>query len=94
MGTTRRDLLNVEGTQCADVVHTATGGGFRSATVDTLRIRSLGYVYGNNPRAYYKNVSISVTGYWRDSPPTYTFDPKTAKVQCRVRPRRCMRRGL
>ena len=78
--------LNVEGTQCADVVHTATGGGFRSATVDTLRIRSLGKVYGNNPRAYYKGVSIRVTGYWRDSPPTYTFDPKTQKFNVEYGP--------
>ena len=44
--------LYVEGTRCADVVHSATGGGFRTATVPTMRAFSLGMVYGNWPKEF------------------------------------------
>ena len=74
-----RNAFNVEGTRCADVVHTATGGGFRTATVDTIRAFSLGRVYANNPKEFYPGVSIVVTGWWRVREPTYTYDNKTGK---------------
>ena len=80
------NIFDQEGTMCADVVHTATGGGLRRVAVDTLRIHNLGKVYGNNPQEYYKGVSIRVTGWWRDSPPKYTFDSKTQKFNVEYGP--------
>ena len=47
-----RDGFGEEGTRCANVVHTAVGGGFRAATVDTIRAFSIGNVYGNSPKEY------------------------------------------
>ena len=47
-----RDGFGEEGTRCANVVHTAVGGGFRAATVDTIRAFSIGSVYGNSPKEY------------------------------------------
>ena len=47
-----RDGFGEEGTRCANVVHSAVGGGFRAATVDTIRAFSIGSVYGNSPKEY------------------------------------------
>ncbi len=44
--------LHVEGTQCADVVHSGTGGGFRRATVDKMRAFSLGEVFRHYPKEF------------------------------------------
>ena len=74
-----RNSLNQEGTRCADVVHEAKGGGFRTATVDTIRAFSLGRVFAHNPKEFYPGVSIVVTGWWRVREPTYTYDNKTGK---------------
>ena len=47
-----RNSLNQEGTRCADVVHEAKGGGFRTATVDTIR----GVQFGQGVRAQSQGV--------------------------------------
>ena len=47
-----RNSLNEEGTRCANVVHDGEGGGFRAATVDTIRAFSVGRVFGNSPKEH------------------------------------------
>ncbi len=47
-----RNSLNEKGTRCANVVHDGKGGGFRAATVDTIRAFSVGRVFGNSPKEY------------------------------------------
>ena len=54
--------LYVEGTRCADVVHSATGGGFRTATVPTMRAFSIGNVYANWPKEFEVSVYEHTNG--------------------------------
>ena len=72
-------IFDQEGTMCADVVHTATGGGLRSVTVDTLRIHNLGRVYANQPKAFYRNLNVYYTGWVTVRPPVVTYDPDTGE---------------